>query len=207
MTNLEDQLQCEYLIIGSGAGGSTASKYLIEKGKDVILIEEGEHFKVNQFKGSMSKSLSNVWRNAGVTPILCKSNFGFGEGKCLGGGTYVNGGLIWRTPNIILKLWNEIFDTNKFSLENLDKYFSEIEATLELNKYDASNYPQNKDSIKLEEIAKKYKINVATVPKSINSTVDKNMLQLGSPGLTKNSVLQKYIYPSLEKGLRLYTNY
>ena len=44
MTNLEDQLQCEYLIIGSGAGGSTASKYLIEKGKDVILIEEGEHF-------------------------------------------------------------------------------------------------------------------------------------------------------------------
>ena len=206
MTNLEDQLQCEYLIIGSGAGGSTASKYLIEKGKDVILIEEGEHFKVNQFKGSMSKSLSNVWRNAGVTPILCKSNFGFGEGKCLGGGTYVNGGLIWRTPNIILKLWNEIFDTNKFSLENLDKYFSEIEATLELNKYDASNYPQNKDSIKLEKIAKKYKINVATVPKSINSTVDKNMLQLGSPGLTKNSVLQKYIYPSLEKGLRLYTN-
>ena len=70
----------------------------------------------------------------------------------------------------------QIFDTNKFSLENLDKYFSEIEATLELNKYDASNYPQNKDSIKLEEIAKKYKINVATVPKSINSTVDKNML-------------------------------
>ena len=51
------------------AGGSTASKYLMKKEK-VILIEEGEHFKVNQFKGSMSKSLSNVWRNAGVTTYL-----------------------------------------------------------------------------------------------------------------------------------------
>ncbi len=206
MTSLENQLQCEYLVIGSGAGGSTAAKYLIDKGKDVLLIEEGEHFKVDQFKGSMSKSLSNVWRNAGVTPILCKSNFGFGEGKCLGGGTYVNGGLIWRTPNKILKLWNKIFDTNKFSIDNLDKYFSEIENTLELDKYKISNYPQNQDSIKLDEIAKKFKINVATVPKSINSTIDQNKLQLGSPGLTKNSVLQKYIYPSLRKGLRLYTN-
>ncbi len=206
MTSTQDQLHCEYLIIGSGAGGSTASKYLVEKGKDVLLIEEGEHFKVDQFKGSMSKSLSNVWRNAGITPILCKSNFGFGEGKCLGGGTYVNGGLIWRTPITILKLWNKIFDTNQFSLENLEKYFSEIEATLELDKYNVNNYLQNKDSIKLDEIAKKYKINVATVPKSINSTVDQNKLQLGSPGLTKNSVLQKYIYPSIDKGLRLLTN-
>ncbi len=206
MTNLKDQLQCEYLIIGSGAGGSVASKYLIEKGKDVLLVEEGGHFKVDQFKGSMSKSLSNVWRNAGVTPILCKSNFGFGEGKCLGGGTYINGGLIWRTPSVILKLWNKILDTNQFSLDNLEKYFSEVEATLELDKHQITNYPQNKDSIKLDEIAEKYKINVACVPKSINSTVDQNKLQLGSPSLTENSVLQKYIYPSLKKGLRLLTN-
>ena len=98
MINNKENLTCEYLVIGSGAGGSTACKYLTDKGKDVILIEEGKHFKVNEFKGSMAKSLLNVWRNAGVTPIISKSNFGFGEGRCLGGGTYVNGGLMWRTP-------------------------------------------------------------------------------------------------------------
>lgn len=206
MINKKNEFKCEYLIIGSGAGGATASKLLAEKGKDVLLIEEGEHFKVNQFEGSMSKSLSNAWRNSGITPILCKSSFGFGEGKCLGGGTYINGGLIWRTPNIILKLWNKIFETNEFSPNNLEKYFTEIEDTLELEKYRIGEYYQNPDSIKLDEIAQNYRINVVTVPKSINSTTDENKLQLGSPALTENSILQKYIYPSLKKGVRLFTN-
>ncbi|MDB3970549.1 GMC family oxidoreductase N-terminal domain-containing protein, partial [Candidatus Pelagibacter sp.] len=190
----------------SGAGGATASKLLTENGKDVLLIEEGQNFKVNHFRGSMSKSLLHVWRNSGITPILSKSSFGFGEGRCLGGGTYINGGLIWRTPNKILELWNRIFETSEFSSSNLEKYFSKIEETLELDKYSVEKYHQNRDSIKLDEIAKKYKIKVATVPKSINSTADENKLQLGSPALTKNSVLQKYIYPSLKKGLRLFTN-
>ena len=193
MINKKNEFKCEYLIIGSGAGGATASKLLAEKGKDVLLIEEGEHFKVNQFEGSISKSLSNAWRNSGITPILCKSSFGFGEGKCLGGGTYINGGLIWRTPNITLKLWNKIFETNEFSSNNLEKYFTEIENTLELEKYRIDKYYQNPDSIKLDEIAQNYRINVVTVPKSINSTIDENKLQLGSPALTENSILQKYI--------------
>ena len=206
MINNKENLTCEYLVIGSGAGGSTACKYLTDKGKDVILIEEGKHFKVNEFKGSMAKSLLNVWRNAGVTPIISKSNFGFGEGRCLGGGTYVNGGLMWRTPKIILDLWNKILSTKKFDSKNLDKYFFEIENILEMNDYNMKDYTENKDSIKLTEIGKKFKINVVDVPKSINSTKIENKLLLGSPAQTENSVLQKFIYPSIKKGLKLITD-
>ena len=63
--------------------------------------------------GSISKSFLYAWRNAGITPILSKSSYGFGEGKCLGGGTYINGGLIWRTPKIVLDNWNQKLKTNK----------------------------------------------------------------------------------------------
>jgi choline dehydrogenase-like flavoprotein len=208
MTNFMngDTITCEYLIIGSGAGGSVACKHLIDQGKNVLLIEEGNHYKINEFNGSISKSFLNAWRNSGVTPVLSKSSYGIGEGKCLGGGTYINGGLIWRTPEIVLEKWNKTLSTNKFSANNVKKYFLEIEKNLNLNINDDQKYPEGNDSLKLSEIGKKFNIAVSKVPKSINSTEKLNKLTLGSPGETANSILQRYIYPCMKKDLKILTN-
>ena len=201
-----ENFNCEYLVIGSGAGGSVACKYLTDRGKDVLLIEEGQHYKINEFNNSISKSFLYAWRNAGITPIFSKTSYGFGEGRCLGGGTYINGGLIWRTPKIILDNWNQILKTNKFHSDNLKKYFDEIENNLELNFKSNNNVIENKESSKLVEIGKKYQIKVEDVPRSINAIEETNKLTLGAPGQTKNSILQKYIYKSKENGLRILTN-
>ena len=48
---------CDFLVIGSGAGGAVACKYLTDLGKDVLLIEEGSHHEVNKFKNSISNCL------------------------------------------------------------------------------------------------------------------------------------------------------
>lgn len=199
-----EKVFCEYLVIGSGAGGSVACKYLIDKEKDVLLIEEGEHYKINQFNQSISKSFLYAWRNCGMTPIISKSNFGFGEGKCLGGGTYINGGLIWRTPKIVLDRWNNQLNTDIFSMENMTHYFEEIENTINLSSLE-NNVEDNSESKKIIEIGKKNNIKVVKVPRSINSSEKDNELILGAAGKTKNSVLQKFIYPSIAKGLRLMT--
>ena len=208
MTNSvnNDEIKCEYLIIGSGAGGSVACKHLVDQGKNVLLIEEGNHYKINEFEGSISKSFLYAWRNSGITPVLSKSSYGIGEGKCLGGGTYINGGLIWRTPEIVMEKWNKILSTNKFSTDNIRKYFLEIEKNLNLNVNNDQNYIESNDSLKLSEIGKKFNIKVSKVPKSINSTEKLNKLTLGSPGKTTNSILQRYIYPSMEKDLKILTN-
>ena len=42
----KDEFFCEFLVIGSGAGGAVACKYLTDLGKDVLLIEEGDHHEV-----------------------------------------------------------------------------------------------------------------------------------------------------------------
>lgn len=198
-------IYCEYLIIGSGAGGSVASKYLTDIGKDVLLVEEGNRYSINEFKTSISKSFLNAWRNGGITPVLSKSNYGFGEGRCLGGGTYINGGLIWRTPELILHKWNKIYETNLFQESNLKKYFDEIDNILEINKNLNHKY-ENSESLKLIEIGKKNNIKVVRVPDSINSSSEENKLTLGAAGDAKNSIIQKYIYPSEKKGLKILTN-
>ena len=131
-----------------------ASKYLTDLGKDVLLVEEGNRYSINEFKNSISKSFLYAWRNGGITPVLSKSNYGFGEGKCLGGGTYINGGLIWRTPEIVLQKWNKIYQTNIFEDSNLKKYFDEIENILSIKKQFIHEY-ENNESLKLIEIGKK----------------------------------------------------
>ncbi len=199
-----EKINCEYLIIGSGAGGSVASKYLTDCGKDVLLIEEGGHSETIKLD-TFSKSFLNSWRNSGVTPVISKSNFAFGEGMCLGGGTSVNGGLVWRTPEIILKEWNKTLNTNKFSSNNLSKYFIEIEKNLGLNLSQSLNTPENKESLKLLEMGEKKLLKVVKIPNSINSSEEKNKLTLGQLSNSKNSILQKYIISSKKKGLRVFT--
>ena len=101
--------------------------------------------------------------------IISKSNFGFGEGKCLGGGTYINGGLIWRTPEIVLDKWNKMLNTNLFSLNSLNNDFDEIEKILGFSDLE-DKLIENNESKKLLEIGKLKKIMVSKVPRSINSS-------------------------------------
>ena len=124
------KINCDYLVVGSGAGGSVAAYELAKKNKDVILVEEGDHYSIDYFKGSVSNSFSKVWRNAGVTPIIGNPFFGFGEGKCLGGSTYINGGLLWRTPDYILNEWQAKLKTTIYNKNNMSPIFDKIEKNL-----------------------------------------------------------------------------
>jgi len=197
-------INCEFLIIGSGAGGSVASKFLADQGKDVLLIEEGKEYETNSKNNLFSNSFLNAWRNSGVTPIISKSNFAFGEGMCLGGGTSVNGGLVWRTPEIILKKWNTEFNIKKFSSDNLLKYFEEIENNLGLDTPQSTNIEDNKESLKLLEISKKKLLKIVKIPKSINSSKIDNKLIIGQSSNSTNTILQKYINSSKKKRFKNY---
>ncbi len=208
MINLSknEKIDCDFLIIGSGASGSVASKYLVDQGKDVLMIEEGKNHEINSKNNSFSKSFLNAWRNSGITPIISKSNFAFGEGMCLGGGTTINGGLVWRTPELILRRWNKSLNTNKFSANNLSKYFNEIENNLGLDTKHNINIDENKESLKLLEISEKKSLKVVRIPRSINATEIDNKLILGQSSNSKNTILEKYINYSKKNGLRVITN-
>ena len=201
MINLSknEKIDCDFLIIGSGASGSVASKYLVDQGKDVLMIEEGKNHEINSKNNSFSKSFLNAWRNSGITPIISKSNFAFGEGMCLGGGTTINGGLVWRTPELILRRWNKSLNTNKFSANNLSKYFNEIENNLGLDTKHNINIDENKESLKLLEISEKKSLKVVRIPRSINATEIDNKLILGQSSNSKNTILEKYINYSKKK--------
>ena len=63
----EKILQCSCLVIGSGPGGLTAAKRLVDAGKDVILVEEGDFIKTSESqKYKNYQKINSLWRNGGI---------------------------------------------------------------------------------------------------------------------------------------------
>lgn len=111
------------VVVGSGPGGSVAFSSLVNEGLRVLLIEEGPDPSASESSGSIFEGIQRYYRSGGLRPIL--SNVGiipFGEGRVLGGGSQVNGGLFWKTPPSVLAEWNE-----KGSLIDSDAISSNIE--------------------------------------------------------------------------------
>ena len=204
ITNIDNKISCDNLVVGSGAGGSVAASELTEKGQSCILIEEGDFFNIDQFKGSFSNALTSVWRNAGFTPIIGNPNFAYGEGKCLGGSTFVNGGLIWRTPNKILEQWNNSQEIEGYDFHSLNNHFKKIEKKLNVvieNNQDGLN----KDSELIHNLANKKKIKSVYVPRAIKNCKRHNNCASGCSSGAKQSVLQGYIYEASFNGLKILT--
>lgn len=196
-------IDCEYLVVGSGAGGSVAAYELSLKKKDVVLIEEGKFFKIDQFQGSFGSSLE-AWRNGGFTPVIGSPSFGYGEGMALGGSTYINGGLIWRTPKHILEKWN-LNQVEGYNFFDLKKHFLKIEKML--NVITENNLDKlNESSRIIHDYCLNNNIKSVYVPRAVKNCLRSNACVTGCPTGAKQSVLQGYIMPASNNNLRIITN-
>ena len=203
--SVNEQISCEYLVVGSGAGGSVSAYEFAKSNKDTLLIEEGNNYSIDYFKGSIGNSFNEVWRNSVFTPVIGENSFGFGEGKCLGGSTYINGGLIWRTPTFILEKWNSYLHSDKFKMEKLKPYFEIVEKKLNvILEKNENNY--NNDSKILEKISKDNNLECVAVPRAVLNCKRENKCTTGCVSGAKQTVLQNYIYPALNLGLKVMVN-
>ena len=202
--NLDKDLSCDFLIVGSGAGGSVAASELSAKGKDCILVEEGDYFEIDHFKGSTKNSFLKVWRNSGFTPIIGNPNIAFGEGMCLGGSTFINGGLIWRTPKHVLETWERENKIEGYNLKNLESHFKKIETNLHVrteNNLDGLN----KDSQIIYDKAIEKNLKALFVPRANKHCFRHNNCSTGCSSKGKISVLDGYL-KDLKNKIRIIVN-
>ena len=70
ISRTETTLNCEALIIGSGAGGSVIAETLTKSGLDVLMIEEGPHIKPEKSPLTATESFSHQWRSGGLNAAI-----------------------------------------------------------------------------------------------------------------------------------------
>ena len=91
---MKNNYDCEVLIIGSGAGGSTIAETLSKQGMDVLMVEEGPNTNIENKIETAADSFSYQWRSGGLNAALGDPIISYAEGRCVGGGTEINSAII-----------------------------------------------------------------------------------------------------------------
>lgn len=102
------QLTTEYCVIGSGPAGATAARLLAERGRDVVLLEEGGDFTgraLTQRDGAMYDQLY-MDRGGRTTEDMSIAVL---QGRALGGGAVINASDVVPIPPAVLEHWSRRF--------------------------------------------------------------------------------------------------
>jgi choline dehydrogenase-like flavoprotein len=196
-------LSCQDLVVGSGAGGSVAAARLAEAGRDVIVLEEGGHHGTSAYSSEVGRMTSRLYRNGGAFPFLGVPTIAFTEGRCVGGGTVINGGLIWRTPPWVLEEWQERHRLHEFSPEALKPCFEAVEHDLHVREHVLAT-ERDLDSLRLMEGARKLGWSCVMAPRAVRECIGENFCSTGCLSGAKQSALQTYIPRALHAGARIF---
>jgi hypothetical protein len=124
-----DDLECEVVVVGTGAGGAVVGKELAERGHAVLFVEEGDFHQRDSFTGSSVQAHVDFYRGSlsvGNAPILIFA------GRLVGGSTAINTGSCFRTPDPVLHRWCEELGTDAFAPEAMAPHFAKVERILEV---------------------------------------------------------------------------
>jgi choline dehydrogenase-like flavoprotein len=88
----------DFAVVGSGAGGATASLVLAEAGHDVVVLEEGPAVRDEDRGLGSHEAFMRLFRDRGTQVAMGRSVIPMLQGRCLGGTTVVNGAIVWRMP-------------------------------------------------------------------------------------------------------------
>ena len=202
-------IECDYLIIGSGAGGSSVADFLTKSGLSVLMLEEGKHFTQDNKIISATENMTEMWRSTGLTPAFGSPSITYAEARCVGGGTEINSGILQRPHNSVLKYWADIDLKNKeFYNKYIDEYYDWVESNLSASIKDTSKHRHSqilkeaalKQGWKFEALSRAIKNCVCSEPlcicggkQSMTATLLKNALNQSNFRLRSNSKVTKLV--------------
>ena len=197
-------LDCDVVIVGSGAGGGCAAAVLAEAGLDVIVLEKGRHFEEKDFHHFESKAMEEMYLYGGAlltSDMSCRII----AGSAVGGGTLVNYATAWKTPEHVLQDWARVSGIDAFTNGEIQESLDIIGERVNINRDETA--PGRRDVL-IEEGLTKLGWHVDVFPKAV-----KGCLQDASCGYcgygcrvgAKQGTMKTFLPDATKAGARLYT--
>jgi choline dehydrogenase-like flavoprotein len=135
-------LECDAVIIGSGAGGGVVAGELARAGKNVIVLEMGGYNSEADFTLQEAQAMPELYLKRGT---LTSKDLGVVilAGSTLGGGTVVNWTTSFRTPENILDEWAQVSGLQDFTGNALQESFKAVEQRISVNTENSAHNRQN----------------------------------------------------------------
>lgn len=123
-------VECDVVVIGTGAGGAVVGRELVEAGLAVVFVEEGRYFDRSEFNGRAFDMQQKLYRRGAATFSLGNTGIPIPLGQTVGGSTTVNSGTCFRTPDRVLASWRDELGLDELGPEHMVPYFDRVEAVL-----------------------------------------------------------------------------
>ncbi|MES1204773.1 MAG: GMC family oxidoreductase [Pseudomonadota bacterium] len=200
-TNLATE--CDYCVVGSGAGGSMAAAVLAESGARVVIVEEGGHFTRQDFNMQESWAYPALYQDHGnrATDDLSIMIL---QGRAVGGGTTVNWTSSFRTPEKTLARWAGHHGVKGIDAATLAPHFAAVEDRLSIREGNPDDV--NANNRKLLEGARKLGWAPELIRRSVKGCARLGYCGLGCPIDAKQSALITYVPDAIAAGANVFTN-
>jgi choline dehydrogenase-like flavoprotein len=127
------ELECEVVVIGTGAGGAAAAYELASRGRAVLMLEEGDYHRRSSFGGRASRAYKQLYRDKAMTIALGNVGIPVWAGRAVGGSTVINSGTCYRAPERTFAYWRSRYALpDVFSSVGLAPYYERVEAMLQV---------------------------------------------------------------------------
>jgi choline dehydrogenase-like flavoprotein len=196
---LPDKLQCDVVIVGSGAGAGVSAELLTAAGLDVVIVEEGPLASSRDFKQLESESYPLLYQESAGRKTADKA-ITILQGRCVGGSTTVNWTSSFRTPPGTLKHWQQQFGLADLTEEAMKPWFEGAEQRLRIAHWST---PPNENNEVLKRGGGKLGIAVQGIRRNVNGCWNLGSCGMGCPTNAKQSMLLTTIPAALERGARL----
>jgi choline dehydrogenase-like flavoprotein len=99
------ELEADYVVVGSGAGGASAAVALARGGGNVALIEAGAWRDPNDYPSSTYGAMRDLFDEWGTTIARGRAYWPIVQARTVGGTTVINSAICVRTPADIFAQW------------------------------------------------------------------------------------------------------
>jgi choline dehydrogenase-like flavoprotein len=130
-TEVASTVTADAVVVGSGAGGAMVARQLAAAGLEVVVVEEGRRFGVEEFRTRHPlERWTALYRDAGTTAAIGNPPVIMPLGRGVGGTTLVNSGTSFRTPQRVLRRWHDRHGVGLADPTGFGELLDEVERTI-----------------------------------------------------------------------------
>lgn len=199
------EIECDVVVIGTGAGGAAAACELAGRGLAVVMIEEGHYLDRRDFNGKLTSVIPKLYRSLGATSAIGNNVIPIPIGRGVGGTTTINSGTCLRTPDSTLADWRAE-GLADFTPENLEPYFRLVEEVLKVQPANPKYVGEIGNVIGdgARRIGMK---EMRPLMRNAEGCDGQGLCQFGCPTDAKQSTNVSFVPRALEKGAFLFTGF
>jgi len=195
-------IECDVVVIGSGAGGGVAAAVLVAAGLAVTVLERGGYHNESDFTHLESEAYRSMYLDGGL-----KSTTDGGvlmlAGSTLGGGTVINYTTSLATPDSVREEWDQVAGLpDVFTGDAFESSLAAVQERMGVNQDNGA--PSSRDQI-MEKGLRNLGWHVDEMPRNVDGCTEEDCgyCTMGCRIGAKRSTLATFLQDAAEGGARI----